>query len=520
MLYSFGVDAAEDFKEYTLRDYYYWLKTYCCWYKLMLLDNAADSRLRLLEQSTKMRIEQYFLMANYSLWEVILNGDSPITTRVIDGVVQPVAPTITEQRLARKNELKARGTLLMDLPDKHQLKFNIYKDAKTLMKAIEKCFGGNKETKKVQKTILKQQYEKFTGSSFESLNQIIDRLQKLIKWRTHTLIWRNKTDLEDQSLDDLFNNLKIYEAEANLSADPQNSDDDVTFEVKEPKFEVKKPESEVYVSPSSSAKTKKHNDKTKREARLTAVRHILTNSTNNFSAASPSNTAVSPTLENSSYVDTSQYPDDPNMPTLEDIAYSDDEKDVGAEADFTNLETTITVSLIPTTRVHKDHPVTQIIGDLSSATQTRSMTRMVKDQGGLTQINNEDFHTCMFAYFLSHEEPKRKPDGIFISQDKYVAKILRKFGLNDGKLASTPIDTKKPLLKDLDGEDMDVHTYSCCKLFCLSAMDSKSVAGLWVTQSSMKLLERTFHVTNVSSAGYITTSQMVLNSPCLTYIKN
>nr|GEV81908.1 hypothetical protein [Tanacetum cinerariifolium] len=82
--------------------------------------------------------------------------------------------------LARKNELKARGTLLMALPDKHQLKFNIHKDAKNLMEAIEKRFGGNKETKKVQKTFLKQQYENFTGSSSESLDQIHDRLQKLI----------------------------------------------------------------------------------------------------------------------------------------------------------------------------------------------------------------------------------------------------------------------------------------------------------------------------------------------------
>nr|GEV59454.1 hypothetical protein [Tanacetum cinerariifolium] len=48
---DFGVDAAEDFKEYTLRDYYCWLKTYCCWYKLKLLDDAADIKLRLLEQS-------------------------------------------------------------------------------------------------------------------------------------------------------------------------------------------------------------------------------------------------------------------------------------------------------------------------------------------------------------------------------------------------------------------------------------------------------------------------------------
>nr|GEU52870.1 hypothetical protein [Tanacetum cinerariifolium] len=125
----------------------------------------------------KLRIEQYFLMTDYSLWEVILNGDSPALTRVVEGVLQPIAPTTAEQKLARKNELKARGTLLMALPDKHQLKFNSYKDANTLMEAIEKRFRGNTETKK-----------------------------------------RNKTDLEEHSLDDLFNSLKIYEDEVKSSS--------------------------------------------------------------------------------------------------------------------------------------------------------------------------------------------------------------------------------------------------------------------------------------------------------------
>nr|GEV58270.1 hypothetical protein [Tanacetum cinerariifolium] len=202
----------------------------------------------------KMRIEQYFLMTDYSLWEVILNGDSFVPTRVIESVVQPVAPTTAEQRLARKNELKARGTLLMALLDKHQLKFNTHKDAKTLMEAIEKRFGGNTKTKKVQKTLLKKQYENFAGSSSERLYQIHDRLQKLIsqleilgvtlsqedinlkflrslpiEWRTHTLIWRNKTDLEEQSLDDLFNRLKIYEAEVKSSSSVSTSTQNIAF---------------------------------------------------------------------------------------------------------------------------------------------------------------------------------------------------------------------------------------------------------------------------------------------------
>nr|GEU91909.1 ribonuclease H-like domain-containing protein [Tanacetum cinerariifolium] len=170
--------------------------------------------------------------------------------------------------------------------------------------------------------------------------------------------------------------------------DPQNTNKDATFEVKEPEFEVEKPESEVHVSPSSSAQTKKHDDKTKREAKgkshvelsigyrnLSAeFEDYSDNNINEVNAASTPVPVVGPTHGKSSYVDPSQYLNDLSMIALEDITYSEDEEDVGAEADFTNLETTITVSPIPTTRVHKDHFVTQIIGVLSLATQTRIMT--------------------------------------------------------------------------------------------------------------------------------------------------
>nr|GEW78198.1 ribonuclease H-like domain-containing protein [Tanacetum cinerariifolium] len=165
----------------------------------------------------KMRIEQYFLMTDYSLWKVILNSDSHVPTHIVEGVIQPVAPITAEQKLARKNELKARGTLLMALPDKHQFKFNSHKDAKTLMEAIEKHFGGNTETKQIQKTLLKQQFENFSGSSSEDVN--LKFLRSLpSEWKTHTSIWRNKTDLEDKSLDALFKSLKIYESEVKNSS--------------------------------------------------------------------------------------------------------------------------------------------------------------------------------------------------------------------------------------------------------------------------------------------------------------
>nr|GEV11934.1 hypothetical protein [Tanacetum cinerariifolium] len=126
-----------------------------------------------------MRIEQYFLMTDYSLWEVIKNGNKVLkkTIRTSEEIYEP---TSAEEKLDRKNEMKARGTLLIALPNKDQLKFHSYQDEKLLMEAIKKRYGGNKESKKVQRTLLKQQYENFPASSSETLDQTFDRLQKLI----------------------------------------------------------------------------------------------------------------------------------------------------------------------------------------------------------------------------------------------------------------------------------------------------------------------------------------------------
>nr|GFC82639.1 ribonuclease H-like domain-containing protein [Tanacetum cinerariifolium] len=182
-----------------------------------------------------MRIEQYFLMTDYSLWEVILNGDSPVPTRLVKGVAQPVAPTTIEQKLARKNKLKARGTLLMALPDKHQLKFNLHKDAKSLMEAIEKRFGGNNETKKVQKTFLKQQFENFSGSNSESLDQIYDRLQKLVTDSTNDSVSAvvsvsavgAKLSASTLPNVDSLSNVVIYSFFASQSSSPQLDNEDL-----------------------------------------------------------------------------------------------------------------------------------------------------------------------------------------------------------------------------------------------------------------------------------------------------
>nr|GEV12268.1 ribonuclease H [Tanacetum cinerariifolium] len=144
------------------------------------------------------------------------------------------------------------------------------------------------------------------------------------------------------------------------SKNPQNTDGDSVFDDKEPDFKGKRHESKVYKLEFEDFSDDNINEVNAADSPVLAVGKILTNNTNTFSAADPSNAAVSPTHGKSSCLDTSQYPDDLNMLELEDITYFDDQ-DVGAKADFTNLETSITVSPIPAIRVHKDHHVTQII---------------------------------------------------------------------------------------------------------------------------------------------------------------
>ncbi|GJT66536.1 ribonuclease H-like domain-containing protein [Tanacetum coccineum] len=102
----------------------------------------------------RMRMEQYIQMVDYSLWEVIENGNAPPITKVVEGVETIIAPTTTEEKAQRRLELKARSTLLMRIPNEHQLNFNFIKDAKSLLLAIKK--------------------------SLKVLDQTFDRLQKLI----------------------------------------------------------------------------------------------------------------------------------------------------------------------------------------------------------------------------------------------------------------------------------------------------------------------------------------------------
>ncbi|GJU24857.1 ribonuclease H-like domain-containing protein [Tanacetum coccineum] len=139
----------------------------------------------------RMRMEQYIQMINYSLWEVIKNSNAPPITKVIDGVETTIAPTTAEEK------------------------------AQMRLEAVEKRFRGNAATKKTQRNLLKQQYENFAASSSENFLRSLSQ-----EWNTHTIVWRNKPEIDTLSMYDLYNNLKIYgpkvKGTSSLSTNTQN----------------------------------------------------------------------------------------------------------------------------------------------------------------------------------------------------------------------------------------------------------------------------------------------------------
>ncbi|GJS24870.1 retrovirus-related pol polyprotein from transposon TNT 1-94 [Tanacetum coccineum] len=167
-------------------------------------------------------------MVDYSLWEVIENGNAPPITKLVEGVETLIVPSTAEEKAQRRLELKAISTLLMGIPNEHQLKFNSIKDAKSLLQAIEKRFGGNAATKKTQRNLLNQLEIHGESISQEDVNQKFLRSLSL-EWNTHTILWRNKPEIDTLSLDDLYNNLNIYEPEVKGTTRSRTNTQNVAF---------------------------------------------------------------------------------------------------------------------------------------------------------------------------------------------------------------------------------------------------------------------------------------------------
>ncbi|GJW64088.1 ribonuclease H-like domain-containing protein [Tanacetum coccineum] len=184
-------------------------------------------------------------------------GNGPLivsTSTDTNGVIKVLPPKTAEEILARERERKARTTLLMALPEDHLAKFHKMTDAKEMWDAIKSRFGGNDESKKMQKYILKQQFEGFSVSNSEGLHKGYDRFQSLLSqleihgvgvstkdanqkflrslpssWSQVSLVMRTKPGVDSLSFDDLYNNLRVFESDVKGSTGSSTSTQNVAF---------------------------------------------------------------------------------------------------------------------------------------------------------------------------------------------------------------------------------------------------------------------------------------------------
>ncbi|GJS75830.1 hypothetical protein Tco_0725711 [Tanacetum coccineum] len=162
-----------------------------------------------------MKMEHYLAHTDYPIWEVIQNRNGPVSiTTDTQGQIKVLPPRTTEEIVARERERKARTTLLMALPEDHFAKFHKMTNAKEMWDAIKSRFSRNDESKKMQKYILKQQFEGFSVSNTEGLHKGYDR---------------TKPGVDSLSFDDLYNNLRVFENDVKGSTASSSSSQNVAF---------------------------------------------------------------------------------------------------------------------------------------------------------------------------------------------------------------------------------------------------------------------------------------------------
>ncbi|GJT85237.1 putative ribonuclease H-like domain-containing protein [Tanacetum coccineum] len=500
-----------------------------------------------------MRMRQYICHTDHNLWDIIVNGDlqeEPAPTGDQSGPSAPPVPKTAKQLAAKRNQERVKSILLLAIPDEYLLKFHNVPDAKSLWEAIKSRFGGNEESKKMQKNVLKHQFENFTTAPNESLDKAYDRFQKLISqlevyaapvskedinqkflrslppsWSQIALIMRNKPDIDQTDIDDLYNNLRVYEDEMKRSSSSTSNSQNLAFLSSENTSRTNEVstasgnfsyillchwrmvlDQQIFSrnSPPSSRPFKEQQEQVlyradfqdfrwdllpfwRNKGNITGKGKIKTDSdelpfgilkkddasaqdcfelpmaflffnkkthfafksdnkkggaakssgTNIFSTVSTTAKASGTNFVNTVSIPvstasanegltlsktTNSQEDDSEIPPLEDIhedttdgifthsSYDDE----GAEADFTNLETVVNVSPIPTSRINPSHPSTLILGDPTSAVQTRSKVNKSSEAHALVSYvqkqrrnNHKDFHHCLFACFLSQLEPKK-----------------------------------------------------------------------------------------------------------------
>ncbi|GJX25962.1 ribonuclease H-like domain-containing protein [Tanacetum coccineum] len=165
-----------------------------------------------------MRMRQYICHTYHNLWDIIVNGDLEDEATPSGEQSSPPVPKTAKQLAARRNQERIKSILLLAIPDEYLLKFHNVPDAKSLWAAIKSRYGGNEESKKMQKNVLKHQFE-----NFEDINQKFLRSLPPL-WSQIALIMRNKP-----YIDDLYNNLRVYEDKLKRSLGSNSASQNLAF---------------------------------------------------------------------------------------------------------------------------------------------------------------------------------------------------------------------------------------------------------------------------------------------------
>ncbi|GJU10287.1 hypothetical protein Tco_1132683, partial [Tanacetum coccineum] len=186
-----------------------------------------------------MKMEYWITNNDMNIWKVIQNGNNfKRTGRDCDGRVIILPPTTADEHIAVQRESKARTTLLQSIPDDHVADFHYMDDARDIWNAVKARFGGNAESKKMRKSMLKQEFSEFRISEAEGLHKGYDRMQKILSqlnqlkakpedkdinlkflralpssWSQVALTLKTKGGLEFLSFDDLYYKLKTLEVD-------------------------------------------------------------------------------------------------------------------------------------------------------------------------------------------------------------------------------------------------------------------------------------------------------------------
>ncbi|GJU04182.1 hypothetical protein Tco_1114520 [Tanacetum coccineum] len=173
-----------------------------------------------------MRMEQYLTNTDYALWQVIMNGDEPVqTTKDDNGVETEVPPKTAQAILARQKERKAKSIMLLAIPDEYQLRFHTIKDAKSLWAAIKK--GLDKAYDRFQKLISQLEVHGAAVSNEDANQKFLRALPS--SWNNIALIIRNKEGINELDIDDLYNNLKVFEVDIKGSSGSSSNSQNVAF---------------------------------------------------------------------------------------------------------------------------------------------------------------------------------------------------------------------------------------------------------------------------------------------------